>query len=94
MRISKEKREKIFEQILLYLFQESPKPLFTSYVAKEIARDEEFTKNLLKELKEKKLVLEVNKNKEGTPYIKRARWKLSEAAYNTYKGKQDKTPSL
>ncbi len=90
MRISREKREKIYEQILLYLFQESPKPLFTSYIAREIARDEEFTKKLLKDLKEKNLILEIKKNKDGTPYLKRSRWKLSHLTYENYSKNQKK----
>ncbi len=90
MRISSEKREKIYEQILLYLFQESPKPLFTSYIAREIARDEEFTKKLLKDLKEKNLILEIKKNKDGTPYLKRSRWKLSPLTYENYSKNQKK----
>jgi len=88
MKISKEKKEKISEQILLLLFQENPKLFFTSHLAKELARDEEFTKKILKELKEKGLVLEINKNKEGILYLKRSRWKLSPLAYESYSSKQ------
>lgn len=88
MKISKEKQEKISEQILIYLFSESPKPLFTSYIAKEIARDDEFTKKILIDIKNKGLVLEVKKNPQGIPYKKRSRWKLSDAAYLAYKKNQ------
>ncbi|MDA3837108.1 MAG: hypothetical protein PF542_05795 [Nanoarchaeota archaeon] len=88
MKISEKKRGKICEQILLYLFSESPKTIFTSHIAQEIARDEEFVKKLLRELKEKKLVIEVNKNKEGINYLIRSRWKLSNAAYDIYKRSQ------
>ena len=88
MRISEQKRQKICEQILYYLFTESPKLLHTSYIAREIARDEEFVKVLLLELKKKKLVVEVKKNKEGIEYIRRSRWKLSNSIYNFYKKKQ------
>ncbi|NCN51757.1 hypothetical protein GW931_01980 [archaeon] len=88
MKISKEKREKISEQILFYLFRENPRPIFTSYVAKEIARDEEFTKKMLMELKEKGLLLEISKNKEGIKYKLRLRWKLSPSAYEVYSKKQ------
>jgi hypothetical protein len=85
MKISKEKREKISEQILALLFQNSPKLLFTFHIAKEIARDEEFTKELLLDLRNKGLVMEVKKNPEGVSYKKRARWKLSDNAYEIYK---------
>ena len=40
MKISDEKKDKIFEQILAFLYSINPKSVFTSYVAKEIARDE------------------------------------------------------
>jgi DNA-binding IscR family transcriptional regulator len=89
MKISQAKKEKIFEQILAFLFNSSPKMIFTSHIAKELARDEEFTKKLLQELKKKNLVIEVNKNSSGVDYIKRSRWKLSEEVYNFYKSKQN-----
>lgn len=85
MKISSKKREKIYEQILAILYSINPKSIFTSYIAREIARDEEFTKKLLLELKNKKLVIEIKKNPKGTDYVKRARWKLSDEAYNSYK---------
>lgn len=88
MKISEQKRAKICEQILYYLFTENPKLLYTSYIAREIARDEEFIKDLLLELKKKKLVVEVKKNKEGIDYIRRSRWKLSNSVYDFYKKKQ------
>jgi len=90
MRISDKKKEKISEQIILLLFQESPKPFFTSHIAMEIARDEEFTKAILIALKKKGLVMEIKKNKEGVEYKKRSRWILSNEAYNLYKSKQAK----
>lgn len=88
MKISIKKREKISEQILALLYSVNPKLLFTSQVAYEIARDEEFVKSLLIELKKKKLVVEVKKNPKGTPYLRRSRWKLSDIAYQTYKNSQ------
>lgn len=90
MRISDEKREKIYEQILAFLFSVSPKPVFTLNVAKEIARDEEFVKVLLLELKKKELVIEIKKNAEGVSYLKRSRWKLTNEAYQVYKNHQKK----
>ena len=84
MKISKEKIEKIYEQILAYLYSTNPKPSFTSHIAKEIARDEEFTKKLLKELKKKKTIVEIKKNPEGIDYKKRSRWKLSDMSYKIY----------
>lgn len=88
MYISKEKKEKISEQILAHLYITNPKPIFTFHIAKEIARDEEFVKSLLKELKKKDFVIEIKKNPEGKDYLKRSRWKLSEKTYLFYKQKQ------
>ena len=85
MRISSKKREKISEQILSYIYSESPKALFTAHIAREIARDEEFVKKLLLDLKSKKLVKEIKKNPKGIDYIRRSRWKLTDSAYEAYK---------
>jgi hypothetical protein len=90
MRISNEKKEKIYEQILALLYSVSPKPLFTLNIAKEIARDEEFIKSLLLELKRKELIIEIKKNPQGTVYLKRSRWKLTDEAYQVYKNHQKK----
>jgi len=89
MKISAEKRERISEQILATLFMNSPKPLFTFYIAKDIARDEEFVKDLLEDLKKKGLVVKVDKNPKGISYKRRARWKMSNEAYNAYKKKAE-----
>jgi predicted transcriptional regulator len=88
MYISKEKKEKISEQILAHLYLTNPKPIFTFHIAKELARDEEFIKNLLKDLKKKEFVVEITKNPQGKDYLKRSRWKLSDKAYLLYKQKQ------
>lgn len=85
MKISKEKIEKIQEQIVSLLFQIYPKSLFTSQIAHELARDEEFIKNLLKDLRDKKIVVSIFKNSKGKLYSKRIRWRLSNEAYNKYK---------
>ncbi len=88
MRISSEKREKIYEQILALLYSHSPKSLFIFNIAKELARDEEFVKSLLLDLKKKDLVLEIKKNPRGEEYMKRTRWTLSDKAYKAYKSYQ------
>jgi hypothetical protein len=89
MRISEVKKEKISEQILAFLFSNSPKPIFTSHIAIELARDEEFIKKLLIDLKDKKLVHEITKNSQGKIYSRRKRWKLSDGAYRAYKHNQN-----
>lgn len=88
MKLSQKKREKISEHILAFLYSVSPKPMFTFHIAQEIARDEEFTKDLLLELKPKKLVIEIKKNSQGQPYLRRSRWKLSDSTYQAYKNHQ------
>ena len=93
MKISKQKKEKIYEQILALLYSVSPKPLFTLNIAQEIARDEEFVKSLLLDLKKKELVVEIKKNPKGLPYAKRSRWKLSDSAYQVYKSRQNQLES-
>ena len=94
MKISRKKKERILEQILALLYSITPKSIFTSHIAREIARDEEFTKNLLLELKTKKLVVEIKKNPKGIPYLRRTKWRLSDAAYQIYKNHQSFTKSI
>ena len=88
MRISQEKIDKITEQILLYLYQSFPKYPFTAEIAKEIARDEEFIKKLLIDLKEKNLVISINKNNKGQPFSRRLKWRLTNKIYDIYHSKQ------
>ena len=84
-RISQVKEEKIKEAILAFLFQHTPKALFTYHIARELARDEEFIKRLLLELEGKEFILGVRKNPEGQDYSRRIRWRLSDKAYQAYK---------
>ena len=88
MKISNQKRERISEQILAHLYSINPKSSFTAHIARELARDEKFTKKLLLDLKKKKLVVEIKKNPKGTEYLKRSRWKLTDKAYEVYKRNQ------
>jgi len=92
MRLSKEKKDKIAEQILLHLYQSFPKQLFTSEISKEIARDEEFIKTLMFDLKEKNLVLAIKKNEEGKDFVRRIRWQLSGPVYQAYDLKAKQNP--
>ena len=88
MKISNEKKEKISEQILAYLYSINPKAVFTVTIAREIIRDEEFTKKLLLDLKKKGFVVEITKNPKGIAYLKRSRWRLSDKIYEVYNQKQ------
>lgn len=90
MKLSQEKRDKIKEQILSIIFQNSPRPIFTSFIAKEIVRDEEFTKALLWEMEKQGWVIAVKKNSKGINYERRTRWRISDRIYSTYKALQEK----
>jgi len=87
MKISKEKRDKISEQTLFFLFTNHLKPFFTSEISRELARDEEFTKKLLLDLTKKKLLIKITKNSSGLDYSRRLRWRLSDKAFKIYKEK-------
>jgi len=87
-KISQVKRQKISEQILAHLFERSPEPQFTAHIATELARDEEFTKDLLLGLEKQKLITQVNKNPKGIQYLRRQRWRLSSNTYEVYKSHQ------
>ncbi|MBU1252102.1 MAG: hypothetical protein KJ905_01395 [Nanoarchaeota archaeon] len=89
MKISKEKQEKISEHILSLLYSISPKSLFTSHIAIEVARDEEFIKKILLKLKKKGILNQIQKNKGGKQYLKRSRWSLSADVYSIYKKTQE-----
>jgi len=88
MKISRQKIDKISEQIINFLYSKNPQLLFTSQIAHEIARDEEFIKKILIDLKKKSLLVEVKKNPKGKDYIRRSRWRLSDNAYSVYKNYQ------
>ena len=88
MKISKKKQEKISEQILAMLYTGAPKSFFTSQIAQELARDEEFIKKIILELKKKGLIVEINKNTRGLQYLKRQRWAISDLAYAAYQKHQ------
>ncbi len=83
-RISQEKKDKIEEQILAALYMNFPRTLFTAEIARQIARDEEFTKTLLKELWQKNLVVPIRKNSRGIAFSRRIKWRLSNKAYSIY----------
>jgi len=87
-KISNQKKEKISEQIISYLYSVFPKQIFTSNIAKELARDEEFIKDLLKNLEKKEIVKKINKNPQGLQYSRRLRWRISNKAYEIYKKHQ------
>ena len=85
MKLSQEKRDKITEQVLSILFHNFPKSLFTAEIAREIARDEEFIKDLMIEISNKGLITAIKKNAEGADYSRRIKWRISNPAYEAYK---------
>lgn len=82
--ISKQKQEKIQEQVIYFLFTIFPKQVFTADIAKELARDEEFVKKLLLELESKSILVKIDKNPQGILYERRARWRISNETYEIY----------
>jgi len=88
MRISKEKRDKISEQILGLLYNSFPHALFTAEIARNLARDEEFTKAMLKELWKNNLVVAIKKNSDGVTFSRRIKWRIGSKAYEAYKAHQ------
>lgn len=88
MKLSQEKRDKIAEQILSFLYHSFPKQPFTAEIAREIARDEEFIKKLLFQLKEKGFVIPIKKSKKGQVFTRRLKWRLSNKVYDVYHSKQ------
>ena len=59
--------------ILAILYESSLKPMYTSHIADELRRDNEFVLKLLLELKKEKLVKEVKKGKRGE-FLARKKW--------------------
>ncbi len=86
--VSQEKKDKIAEQILHFLFSQAPQAHFTATIASELARDEEFIKIQLEILEKKQAVVCITKNKDGTPYSLRKRWRLADKVYSLYRNKQ------
>ena len=87
MRLSQDKKDRITEQILSYLSHSFPKQPFTAEIARELARDEEFIKKLLFDLKEKKLILSIKRNSKGQIFTRRIKWRLTNKVYNVYSEK-------
>ena len=92
MRISQTKKDKIAEQILSFLYHSFPNQPFTAEIAREIARDEEFIKTMLFELKEKGFVNSIRRNSKGESFSRRIKWRLSNKVYDVYSEKSKQTP--
>lgn len=84
VRISQEKINTIKSNILSHLFGIFPRALFTAEIAKSEARDEEFVKAIMFDLKNKGLVTAIKQNPKGVFYSRRIRWRISSQAYKAY----------
>ncbi|MFA5173902.1 MAG: hypothetical protein WC438_01850 [Candidatus Pacearchaeota archaeon] len=84
MRLSQDKKNRIIEQILAYLYNVFPKQPFTAEIAREVARDEEFIKRILSDLKEKGLITDIKKNQKGIVFSRRLKWRLTQKVYDVY----------
>jgi predicted transcriptional regulator with HTH domain len=82
--ISTEKQNKIKEQVLFYLYSQFPKQPFTSDIARELARDEEFIKKILIVMYKDSLIVRIDKNTEGIKYTRRMRWRISNKIQQAY----------
>jgi predicted transcriptional regulator with HTH domain len=87
MKISQTKKDRIIEQILSFLYHSFPNQPFTAEIAREIARDEEFIKNMLFEIRAKGLVIPIRKNSKGEIFSRRLRWRLTNKVYDIYSQK-------
>jgi predicted transcriptional regulator with HTH domain len=83
-KLSLKKRELISQQILSVLYDSFPKSLFTAEISRLIVRDEDFTKSLLNNLYDKKLIISIKKNSKGVSYLKRNRWRLSNKTHDFF----------
>jgi len=79
-KIGQEKIKKIKENILALLFEKMPHALFTSNIASELARDEEFIKSIMLELEKEGLVKRIDNH-----FLRKIQWSLSDKVYLTYK---------
>lgn len=84
-RISDTKKEKIKNEILSYLFENSPRSYYTYEISEELARDDEFVLKLLLDLEKKKLVKRLKKSTKGHNLTKKKSWTITNEAYEAYK---------
>lgn len=91
--ISQQKIQKIKEQVLFHLYNIFPKQVFTSDIARELARDEEFIKKILNQLYKDQLIVKIIKNPRGIKYSRRRRWRLSNQTHEAYSKHQTSTKS-
>nr|MBA4405182.1 hypothetical protein [Nanoarchaeum sp.] len=84
-KIGEKKINKLKEEILALLYEHPINPLFTSEIAEEIIRDEEFTLRILKDLHKSGLINEIKTNQKGREFLARRKWSLKPSVYSQYK---------
>ncbi len=80
--ISREKKDKLKEEILRIIYENYPRFLYTYQVAESLIRDDEFVLSLLKELKNNGLLTCIEETMGNN--IKR-KWGLKKEVYEKYK---------
>jgi hypothetical protein len=93
-KLSNKKKDKISEQIISFLFHSFPKTPFTSEIANEVIRDEEFTRELLNILEKKGLIISITKSIKGISYSRRVKWRLSNKAHEALSKQINSNPSF
>ncbi|MEK6860933.1 MAG: hypothetical protein AABY07_03085 [Nanoarchaeota archaeon] len=74
----------IKDDIISHLYNNQVRSYFTSEIAKEIRRDNEFALKLLTELQEQGLVEQIKKNKQGKKYLARVKWRIPNHVIKAY----------
>jgi len=83
-RVSDRKKEKIKEEILRVLYDNSPVAISTSSIANEIIRDNEFILGLLKDMERVGLVRGIRQDRNIKKKKVRIRWRMSNKAFKQY----------
>ncbi|MDD5331243.1 MAG: hypothetical protein PHE43_00255 [Candidatus Nanoarchaeia archaeon] len=78
--ISKDKIERIKQDILYLLYDLNLKPIYTKDLANEVIRDDEFILRLLLDMEKEGLVKQVDKNN-----IRRKQWIMTNEAYDQFR---------
>jgi len=88
VRLSKKTIQLLKDDIISILYDRSLEALFTNEIAREIRRDNEFTKKLLLELKKESLIEQVKKNKKGQEYLTHTKWRIPFKVLKAFNDKQ------
>jgi hypothetical protein len=81
-KLSKDKKEKLKEEVIRIIYENYPHFLYTYQIAESLIRDDEFVLSLLKELKENNLITCLEET--SGENIKR-KWGLVKEVYEKYK---------